>query len=133
MGSYGIGISRLVVAIIEAYHDDLGIIWPSTVSPFQLSLVNLMPENKMCMEMSNKLYKQLLQNNIEVLYDDREVGMGKKLSDYDLIGFPYQIIIGANNLKENLVEIKTRQKNIVQKLSPEEAMNFITKQLSPII
>ena len=72
-------------------------------------------------------------NKIDVLYDDRNVGIGKKLSDNDLIGFPYQIIIGANNLKENLVEIKTRQKNIVQKLSPEEAMNFITKQLSSII
>ena len=59
--------------------------------------------------------------------------MVKKLSDNDLIGFPYQIIIGANNLKENLVEIKTRKINIVQKLSPEEAINFINKQLSSII
>ena len=133
MGSYGIGISRLVGAIIEAYHDDKGILWPATVSPFHLSLVNLMPENKMCLEISNKLYNQLLGNNIDVLYDDREVGIGKKLSDNDLIGFPYQVIIGVNNLKENLVEIKTRQKNIVQKLSPEEAINFITKQLSSII
>ena len=79
MGSYGIGISRLVGAIIEAYHDDKGIIWPTSVSPFHLSLVNLMPENKMCLEISNKLYNQLLQNKIEVLYDDREVGIGKEI------------------------------------------------------
>ena len=133
MGSYGIGISRLVGAIIEAYHDDKGIHWPVSVSPFHVSLVNLMPENIKCLEISNKLYSQLLNSNIEVLYDDREIGIGKKLSDNDLIGFPYQIIIGANNLKENLVEIKTRQKNIVQKLGPDEAINFINKQLSSII
>ena len=60
MGSYGIGISRLVGAIIEAYHDDKGIIWPTSVSPFHLSLVNLMPENKICLEISNKLYNQRL-------------------------------------------------------------------------
>ena len=106
------------------------LLWPTSVSPFYLSLVNLMPENNMCVDVSNRLYNQLIKNNIEVLYDDREVGIGKKLSDNDLIGFPYQIIIGANNLKQNLVEIKTRQKNIVQKLSPEEAINFIIKQLS---
>ena len=133
MGSYGIGISRLVGAIIEAYHDDKGITWPASVSPFHLSLVNLMPLNEMCLEMSNKLYNLLINNNIEVLYDDREVSIGKKLSDNDLIGFPYQIIIGSNNLKENLVEIKTRQKNIIQKLSPEETINFITNKLSSII
>ena len=133
MGSYGIGISRLVGAIIEAYHDDKGIIWPTSVSPFHLSLVNLMPENKICLEISNKLYNQLLLNNIDVLYDDREIGIGKKFSDNNLIGLPYQIIIGANNLKENLVEIKTRRNNTIQKLSPEEAINFINKQLSSII
>ena len=133
MGSYGIGISRLVGAIIEAYHDDKGILWPDTVSPFHLSLINLMPENKECLDVSNKLYNKLLANNIEVLYDDRLVSIGKKLTDNDLIGFPYQIIIGTNNLKENLVEIKTRKNNVVQKLSPEEAINLITKQLNSII
>ena len=133
MGSYGIGISRLVGAIIEAYHDTKGIVWPIQVSPFHVSLINLMPENKICQQASDKFYSQLINNKIEVLYDDREVSVGKKLSDNDLIGFPYQIIIGSKNLKENLVEIKVRKENFIQKFNPEEAMNFIKTQLRSII
>ncbi len=133
MGSYGIGVSRLVGAIIEAFHDDKGIVWPTQVSPFQVSLINLMPENNKCLDASNKFYSQLINHKIEVLYDDREVSIGKKLSDNDLLGFPYQIIIGSKNLKDNLVEIKVRKENFIEKFNPEDAINFIKTQLNTII
>ena len=109
MGSYGIGISRLVGAIIEAFHDDKGIIWPVQVAPFHISIINLMPEDNKCTEVSEKLYNNFLNAKIDVLYDDREFSIGKKLSDNDLIGIPYQIIIGKRDLKENLIEVKDRK------------------------
>ena len=128
MGSYGIGISRLVGAIIEAHHDNNGIIWPKSVTPFHISLINLMINNKKCSSVSDYLYQELLKNKIEVLYDDRDVSVGKKLSDNDLIGFPFQIIVGSRDIKENLVEIKERKTGNMQKLSPEESVNFLINE-----
>ena len=84
MGSYGIGISRLVGAIIEAYHDEKGIVWPKSISPFHISLINLMANNKECSSICEKLYQEFSNKNIEVLYDDRDVSIGKKFSDSDL-------------------------------------------------
>ena len=129
MGSYGIGISRLVGAIIEAYHDEKGIIWPIAVAPFQISLINLMPEDKKCSDVSNSIYNQFLNSGNEILYDERDASIGKKLSDNDLIGIPLQIIVGKKNLKDNLIEIKTRKDNNITKISPEEVINFVHKHL----
>ncbi|PPR46544.1 MAG: Proline--tRNA ligase [Alphaproteobacteria bacterium MarineAlpha5_Bin9] len=126
MGSYGIGISRLVGAIIEAHHDEKGIIWPESVAPFKLSLINLMPENDECIKICNSLYNSLKSND-EILYDDRIVSIGKKLSDNELIGIPHQIIIGKNTLKDKLYEIKNRKTNKIIKLSLEETMNYVGK------
>jgi prolyl-tRNA synthetase len=133
MGSYGIGISRLVGAIIEAYHDNKGIIWPKSVSPFHVSLINLMMDNNQCTLLSDELYLSLSKNNIDTLYDDRNVSIGKKLSDNDLIGCPFQIIVGTRDLKKNVVEIKERKTGSILKLSPEEAINFIINQFINII
>ena len=130
MGSYGIGISRLVGAIIEAFHDDRGIIWPIPVAPFHLSLINLMTDDDKCNEVSENLYNHLLNKNIEVLYDDRKFSMGKKLSDNDLIGIPYQIIIGKRDLKENLIEVKDRKTYKSQKLDPDQAFNFLINEIN---
>ena len=133
MGSYGIGISRLVGAIIEAYHDDNGIVWPKSISPFHISLINLMVNNKECFLICEKLYQDFLNKNIEVLYDDRDVSIGKKFSDADILGFPIQIIIGPKNLKDNALEIKDRKTGKVKKISPEETINFVINQFSNII
>ena len=133
MGSYGIGISRLVGAIIEAFHDERGIIWPKSVSPFHISLINLMINNKDCCEVSEKLYKQFLHRNIEVLYDDRDVSIGKKFSDSDLLGFPFQVVIGSKGIKDNIIEIKDRNSNKIQKLNTDEVVNFIVNQFDKII
>jgi len=130
MGSYGIGISRLVGAIVEAFHDKMGIIWPVPVAPFHISLINLMADDDKCKEVSENLYRNFLSKNIDVLYDDREFSIGKKLSDNDLIGIPYQVIIGKRDLKDNLIEIKDRKSYQSQKLNPEQALNFLTKEIN---
>ena len=130
MGSYGIGISRLVGAIIEAYHDERGIMWPMSVAPFHITLINLMTDDNECNEVSEKLYNKLLNINIEVLYDDRKVSVGKKLSDNDLIGIPYQVIIGKRDLKENLIEVKDRRTNKSQRLNPDQTFNFLFNEIN---
>jgi len=129
MGSYGIGVSRLVGAIIEAYHDDKGIRWPLEVSPFKVSIVNLMPEDQDCATKSSEYYEYFMKNNIEVILDDRICSIGKKLSDNELIGTPYQIIIGKRDLKDNLVEIKNRQNNESEKISSSSVIDFINNKL----
>ena len=125
MGSYGIGVSRLVGAIIEASHDEKGIIWPIQIAPFKISLINLMPDDKSCKSECDRLYNDFINNNLEILYDDRNCSIGKKLSDNELIGTPYQLIIGKRDLTNNLVELKERKTNMSKKLSPNDAYNFI--------
>jgi len=129
MGSYGIGVSRLVGAIIEAYHDQNGIRWPLEVAPFKVSIVNLMPEDQDCATKSSEYYEYFMKNNIEVILDDRICSIGKKLSDNELIGTPYQIIIGKRDLKDNLVEIKNRQNNESEKISSSSVIDFINNKL----
>ena len=128
MGSYGIGISRLVGAIIEAFHDDKGIKWPISVAPFHVSLINLMVDDKACAKMANLMYEKISSSKLDVLYDDRDCSIGKKLSDNDLIGIPYQVIIGKRDLKDNIVQLKNRLNNETKKISPEEALNFLLEQ-----
>ncbi len=128
MGSYGIGISRLVGAIIEAFHDDKGIKWPISIAPFHVSLINLMIDDKACAKMSNIMYEKISNSKLDVLYDDRDCSIGKKLSDNDLIGIPYQVIIGKRDLKDNIVQLKNRLNNETKKISPEEALNFLLEQ-----
>ena len=128
MGSYGIGISRLVGAIIEAFHDDKGIKWPMSVAPFHVSLINLMIDDKACAKMSNIMYEKISNSKLDVLYDDRDCSIGKKLFDNDLIGIPYQVIIGKRDLKDNIVQLKNRLNNETKKISPEEALNFLLEQ-----
>ena len=128
MGSYGIGISRLVGAIIEAFHDDKGIKWPISVTPFHVSLINLMIDDKACAKMANIMYEKISNSKLDVLYDDRDCSIGKKLSDNDLIGIPYQVIIGKRDLKDNIVQLKNRLNNETKKISPEEALSFLLEQ-----
>ena len=106
--SYGIGVSRLVGALIEANHDEKGIKWPKSVAPFKLSVLNLMPDDQNCNTKSLEYYSYFMNENIDTLYDDRNCSIGKKLSDNDLIGIPIQIIIGKRDLAEGVIEIKDR-------------------------
>jgi prolyl-tRNA synthetase len=130
MGSYGIGVSRLVGAIIEASHDEKGIKWPLSVAPFHVSVINLMIEDQDCRQVSDYIYDKLNNGSLEVLYDDRNCSVGKKLSDNELIGIPFQIVIGKRDLKDNIVELKNRLTNDSKKFSPDEAINFLLEKMS---
>lgn len=121
MGSYGIGVSRLVAAIIEIFHDDKGIIWPETIAPFRIGLLNLQTRDEKCVKIANRIYQDLKNN--EVLYDDSDESVGIKLSRMDLIGLPWQIIIGKKTLSENLIEVKHRATGESKYLRIEELID----------
>jgi prolyl-tRNA synthetase len=123
MGSYGIGVSRLVAAIIEASHDAAGIIWPESVAPFKVGLINLKVEDAACRDACEQVYRQLRQRGIEVLYDDRTERAGVKFSDMDLIGLPYQLILGPRGLAAGLVEVKARRTGERQELTVDAALS----------
>lgn len=107
MGSYGIGVSRLVAAIIEAHHDAYGMCWPLSVAPFHVGLLNLKPSDPEITRKVDALYQILQSASIEVLYDDRDVRPGIKFSDMDLIGIPYQIIVGIKSGDEHEVKVRS--------------------------
>ena len=127
MGSYGIGVSRLVGAIIEASHDDNGIIWPESVAPFKTGLINLKTGDPACDVACNEAYTKLSSMGEEIIYDDREARAGTKFAEMDLIGVPWQIVIGPRSLGSGVVEMKHRSTGERHELSLESAM---TKLLS---
>ena len=125
-GSYGIGISRLVGAIIEASHDDDGIIWPDVVAPFAVGLINLKPGDAACTKACDGLYGRLTSANIEVLYDDTDERAGAKFATMDLIGLPWQLTVGPRGLKQGVVELKRRAGAEREELSAEAALARLT-------
>jgi prolyl-tRNA synthetase len=122
MGSYGIGVSRLVGAIIEASHDDAGIIWPRSVAPFTVGLINLRAGDARCVAAADDLYAKLSRAGIEVLYDDRDESPGAKFAAMDLIGLPWQLVIGPRGLDKGVVEMKERKTGARSELSPDAAL-----------
>jgi len=108
MGSYGIGISRLVAGIIEASHDDDGIIWPESVAPFDIGIINLSSGNESCDSACEDLYFRLENAGLDVLYDERDERAGVKFANMDLIGLPWQIIAGPRGIKNGVIELKNR-------------------------
>ncbi len=108
-GSYGIGVSRLVGAIIEASHDEAGIIWPEPVAPFRVGLINLKSGDADSDRACESLYRGLEAHGVEVLYDDRDERAGQKFASMDLIGLPWQVIVGPRGLKEGVAEVKNRR------------------------
>jgi prolyl-tRNA synthetase len=122
-GSYGIGVSRLVAAIIEASHDDAGIIWPDAVAPFKVGLINLKAEDAECARVCDDLYRRLQDAGVEVLYDDREGRAGVKFADTDLIGLPWQLVVGPRGVKSGVVELKNRRTGERQELAAEAAID----------
>ncbi len=119
MGSYGIGVSRLVGGIIEASHDDDGIIWPESVAPFKIGLINLRPGDEATDAACEDLYGKLTAAGVEVLYDDTDERAGGKFANMDLIGLPWQVVVGPRGLKNGIVEVKSRATGDKQELSPE--------------
>jgi prolyl-tRNA synthetase len=119
MGCYGIGVSRLVGALIEAFHDDAGIIWPEPVAPFKLGLINLRVGDAACDAAVDDLAAGLRRAGVEALIDDREESAGAKFAAMDLIGLPWQAVIGPRGVKQGVVELKERATGERAELSPE--------------
>jgi prolyl-tRNA synthetase len=126
MGSYGIGVSRLVGGIIEACHDDAGIVWPKQVAPFDLGLINLKAGDADCDKAASGLYESFRLAGLDVLYDDTDGRAGAKFANMDLIGLPHQVVVGPRGLKSGVVEIKNRATGHRYELSPESALAHLT-------
>jgi prolyl-tRNA synthetase len=121
-GSYGVGISRLVGAIIEAFHDDAGIRWPEPVAPFKVALLNLKQGAVDTDAACERVYHELTARGAEVLYDDRDQRPGAKFATADLIGIPWQILVGPKGLGEGRVEVKKRADDSRELMSPADAI-----------
>jgi prolyl-tRNA synthetase len=121
-GSYGIGPSRLVAAIIEASHDDAGIIWPEAVAPFRVAILNLKQGGADTDVACEKLYRELTARGVDVLYHDLDERPGAKFAAMDLIGIPWQVMIGPRSLAEGKVELKRRWDGTRELLTPADAV-----------
>ena len=123
MGSHGIGVSRLVGAIIEANHDEKGIIWPEGVTPFHCGLVNLKQGDPEADAACENIYQNLVKAGLEPLYDDRTERAGGKFATMDLIGLPWRITVGPRGLKNGVVELTSRSSGVSEELTPESTIN----------
>ncbi len=133
MGSYGIGPSRLVAALIEANHDDNGIIWPDDIAPFRVGIANLKSGDAATDAACEDIYAKLTKAGVDVLYDDRDERAGAKFATMDLIGLPYQVIVGPKGLADGQVELKIRRSGEREMLSPEAVLNRLLATISPAI
>ncbi len=125
MGCYGIGLGRVMGAIVEASHDDKGIIWPKSVAPFLVHIIGV-ENNAKVKKTAQKLHADCQKNGIEVLYDDREnKTAGEKFGDSDLLGIPYRLVISEKTLAKNSVEVKERGKNKVQLMKMTQVLKFL--------
>ena len=120
MGSYGIGPSRLVAAIIEASHDEAGIIWPESVAPYRVAILNLKQGDAATDQASETLYRELTAGGVETLYNDLDERPGAKFAAMDLIGIPWQVLVGPKGLKEGKIELKRRADGAREMLSPAD-------------
>ena len=126
MGSYGIGVSRLVGALIEAHHDDVGIIWPDAVAPFSTGVINLKTGDEACDSTCENIYRKLDAAGIDALLDDRAERAGVKFADMDLIGLPWQVIVGPRGVSNGTIELKRRVTGEREEISFESALARLT-------
>jgi prolyl-tRNA synthetase len=123
MGSYGIGPSRVVAAIIEASHDDNGIIWPEAVAPFDLGIINMKPGNEACDTVANDLYAKLSNAGKDLLLDDTDNSAGNKFATADLIGLPWQVIVGPRGVANGEIELKNRKTGARENIGVDAFLN----------
>ena len=124
MGCYGIGISRTAAAAVEAHYDEHGIKWPISIAPYHVVIVPVNIQDKLQMEVAEKMYEELKKAGVEVVLDDRDERAGVKFKDADLIGFPYRVTVGKT-INEGLVEYKTRETGEIEKVTPETAIEHL--------
>jgi len=124
MGSYGIGIGRLMGVVAEIFSDDKGLVWPENVSPFDLHLINVSNDNEDTVKLSDEIYEHLTQNGITVLYDDRDKRVGEKLDDADLIGITKRVVIGTKGMEAGEYDLYNRTTGKTEKISESQIMNM---------
>src|SRR6056300_470192 len=129
MGSYGIGVSRLVAAIIETSNDEKGIIWPTSVAPFLVNIINLKNKDDNCMDKCIEIHNDLEKSGIDCIVDDRDESAGKKFSDSDLVGFPITLVVGPRELKNGNVEIRFRREGNNQIIPFNNVLKIIKNKL----
>lgn len=127
MGSHGIGVSRLVGAIIEANHDERGIVWPETLAPYQVGIVNLKQGDEAADGACEALYRDAAAAGLDALYDDRHERAGAKFATMDLIGVPWRLTVGPRNLKNGVVELTSRKTGENLEITPTEAVAHVKK------
>ncbi|MBZ2387242.1 proline--tRNA ligase [Anaerococcus murdochii] len=128
MGSYGIGISRSISAVVEQYHDDKGIIWPTSVAPFEVIITLIKPNDEEQANLAEKIYKELKAKKIDVLLDDRNERPGVKFNDRDLIGIPYRITVGKDAVN-SIIEYSTRAEMENKNLDADEAIKLVCENI----
>ncbi|ABJ90625.1 proline--tRNA ligase [Buchnera aphidicola] len=130
MGCYGIGINRIISSIIEQNHDKYGIIWPNCIAPFQVFILPInMYKNKKIKKIAKKLYKKLINKNIDVLFDNRNESLGKMFADMNLIGIPFGILISKNTITSKKVELYSRKKNSKKKVLYSKIISIIKNKI----
>jgi prolyl-tRNA synthetase len=129
MGSYGIGVSRLVGGIIEESHDEAGIVWPESVEPFRVAVVDLKPDDAAVAGACDRLYEALGAGGITVLHDDRDLRPGAKFADMDLIGTPWQVIVGPKGLAAGKAELKNRKTGNREELPIDQVVATLSARL----
>jgi prolyl-tRNA synthetase len=131
MGCYGIGVTRIVAAAIEQNHDERGIIWPEPIAPFQVALVALNPhKSDRVREVSERLYGELCECGIEVLYDDRDARPGVKFADAELFGIPHRVVVGERGLEAGRLEYRGRRDSTNQDIALDDAVGIIRSHCS---
>ena len=128
MGTYGIGVSRLLAAIIEQNHDDKGCIWTKESAPFDLQLIVSNIKDEAQMALGEKLYEALKAKGIDVLFDERKDRFGAKMKDYELLGVPHAIVIGKK-LQDGLVEFVTREGLVKEEISPDDILIIVEQKV----
>ena len=126
LGSYGIGITRLMGVIVELFSDEKGMMWPESISPYKVYLAQL-GQDKAVLDAAKRLYEILIKNNVEVFWDDRDARPGEKFSDADLYGFPYRIVVSQNTVKANEYEVKKRNENEAHYFTIDELLNLLAR------
>ena len=131
MGSYGIGVERIIASHIEQNHDENGIIWNGEIAPFKVILINITTQSKEITDFCESLYKELTDKNFDVLYDDRDdLRPGFKFKDADLIGIPYHIIVGEKNFKNGNLEFKVRKTGERSIIAKDDIMSNLNTLLN---
>lgn len=133
MGCYGIGVGRLAASVCEAHHDEYGPIWPISIAPWQVHICCLRSDDQEAKACADKLYEELNDQHIEVIYDDRNVRPGVMFSDADLLGVPIRLVVSPRNMKEGVIELSTRDKSVQKKVTIEETIPTVKELIQTLM